>query len=107
MDEIYLVEINEWTDKLRHAESWANARAMLEQAGFAVDTLLLVAFAESEECKEYGVFLTADKRVLQWIVDTNGENVYGLECIDDKTGDTEFYKSCPQVPVGLNILDKI
>ena len=101
MKDFYLEEIEELTNLLRKEEDWDNSRRMLKSNGFEADKILLVALMESEECKEYGVFVSEERRVYQWVVDTNGTNKYVLISLQERTNDEKFYNEVPQIRVGL------
>ena len=75
-------EITDLTDRLRSEVSWECTRKMLLENGYNSNEITLLAFMESEECLEWGLFLTLDDRVLEWEVDTNNE--YQLKSITEK-----------------------
>ena len=90
-------EISGLTGRLRSEESWNCTRKMLLENGYNPNEIILLAFMESEECLEWGLFLTPDDRVLEWEVDTN--NGYQLKSIIEKD-ESEFANYGDAVEVG-------
>jgi hypothetical protein len=53
-------DVERWTNKLHHKDSFAALRTVLEQHGFKVAELLLAYYAESEDSTEHGVIIKPD-----------------------------------------------
>jgi len=96
----FIEEIDELTELLRNETSYVNVREMLKHKGFDNKEVILVSLLESEECNEYGVFISKEKKVYQWIANTNNSK-YDLLSFEEKTEDERFHNDCPQIKAGL------
>lgn len=96
------LEIEELTDLLRNDATWANLREILREKGFDPATTLLASFMEDEECNEYGVLVTREKRVIEYQrCMINGQDNSASWVTVDITNRPERLADYPQVPIAL------
>ena len=98
--DLWRQQIEELTDMLSNDETWENLRVILREQGFDPDTTLLVSFMEDEEDHEFGVLVTADRRVIEYKRSTDVDDAASFEAVDI-TDQPDRHEDYPEIPIAL------
>lgn len=105
MNELYRQEIMELTDLLQNEENWSDLREVLTQKNYILKDIVLVSFMEDDEENEYGVFVTIDEKVFEYVRSTaNGKNNINYFKCKDITNLKEEMGKYPQVQVAFEMI---
>lgn len=105
MNELYKQEVLELTDLLMNEENWSDLRDVLTNKEFKLKEIALVSFMEDDEENEYGVIVTKDERVIEYVRSTaNGQNSADYLKFRDITNSKEEIGNYPQVQVAFEMI---
>lgn len=104
----YSDEVEELTDLVRNDENWADIREILIDVGFDPQQIVMAGFAESDDEREFGIFISkSDLKVFEYERSTvEEENNSKHINIFDRTGSEDFYSQQPHIKVALEMIGK-
>jgi len=97
LDELYKQEILELTELLKNNPEWEDLRNVLSKKGINIKCVALVSFIEDEEENEYGILVSKDIKVIQYLRTTKyGDNNFSIIDITNNKYEISKY---PQIHI--------
>ena len=98
MNEFYKEEVLELTEHLN--TDWIGLHTILNKNGLETEGGYLFAYMESEECEEFGGFLTKGKQIYTFLIKDEIVTLTKIDNVEDIMHDG------PQVLVAINIFEQ-
>jgi len=92
---LYQLEVSELTELFN--TELIDLRSLLVEKGVDVNGAFLVSYAESEEEEEFGLLLTADKKIIRFIKSGSEIILHTIDKVED------ISKKFPQILVALKM----
>lgn len=102
MDELYKQEILKLTGLLKNNSEWEDLRNVLNEKGINIKHFTLVSFIEDEEENEYGILVSKDIKVIQYLRTTKyGDNNFSIIDITNNKYEINKY---PQIHIAIHMI---
>ncbi len=105
MEELYKQEIIELTELLNKDEDWEDLKNILIQAKIDLNMIVLVSFMEDDEENEYGVIVSKDLKISEYVRKTQEgkNNIENFKMVDITENEEELNKY-PQIAIAIDMI---